>query len=387
MNRLCSRLVCILVPGVLLVGLGGCSGDETRPRAITETRPASAEDLNPPRLGTAERFDMSSQMSQAHAGMDMGGAMGGASMAAGPSFTYELPEGWSELTPTQFRVVNLQVAGHEKGECYLTVLGGEGGGLLENINRWRRQMGQEPIDEAAAAQLPKKTLLGKEAVAVDIRGTYTGMRGDQSDADFALAGLLAVQPDTSYFLRMSGPATLVDAELAKFEQFAASLKVDEAATQAHAAAAAMPPASAEPAAAPFQWDAPAGWEKGPEKAMRLVTYLARAGTCECRAFVLQGEGGGVEANLNRWRQQMGQPALTADELAALPRKPVLGHEAVYIEITGAYTGMSGTATPGQMFLGLVCPLEGRSLFAIMVGPEADMAQEKDNFAAFCASLR
>lgn len=140
-------------------------------------------------------------------------------------------------------------------------------------------------------------------------------------------------------------------------------------------------------AASFHWDAPVGWEQGPEKPMRLVTYLTQGRSCEFRVYLLEGEGGGLEANLNRWRLQMGQTQLSADEIAALPRKTVLGRDAAYIEITGDYSGISGKATPGQMLLGLVCQLDGQSLLVVMNGPEAQMALERDNFAAFCASLR
>lgn len=359
---------------VLLLNLSYCGDGSNSRREITETRQADREKQAPPRMSTAERFGTGANP---HAGM--GGMGGTAAMAATSSsrYTWETPEGWEELPATQMRLANFRVAGDPNAECYLSVLGGEGGGLLANINRWRKQMDLEPMDEAALAALPRKPLLGKDAAYVALRGTYKGMQGDRSDADYMLVGLVSVQGGQSYFVRMTGPAAVIENETARFDAFCASLQEAPGASVAAAA----------PAAQGLQWDTPAGWEQAPAKPMRLVTYTARGGTCECRAFVLSGVAGGVDANINRWREQMNRPPLSTEELAALARWPVLGREAVYVEIQGDYTGMTGETQPGQLFLGVVAPYKDSTLFVIMVGPEAEMAQEKDNFAAFCKSMR
>ncbi|MBP8131524.1 MAG: hypothetical protein KA184_18240 [Candidatus Hydrogenedentes bacterium] len=366
---------CLIGAGALAVLLSYCSGGSVSRREITETRQADSHDLAPPRLSTAERFGTGANPHAAMGGMTGMDAMAGASAM---SFAWDTPEGWEELPPTQMRQANFRIAGDPATECYLSVLGGEGGGLLANINRWRGQMSFEPMDEAALAALPRKTLLGKEAAYVSMRGTYQGMQGDRNEADYMMLALAAVQGGQSYFVRLTGPASVVEQETARFEAFCESLR------EAQAGQAAEAPANG---AQGLQWDTPAGWEQAPARPMRLVTYTAHDGVCECRAFMLSGTAGGVDANINRWRDQMNQPPLSAEELAALPRWPILGREAVYVEIQGDYTGMSGATLPGQLFLGLVAPYKESTLFVIMVGPEAQMAQEKDNFAAFCKSMR
>lgn len=353
-------------------------------RTITQTREPAPEDLKPARRSLAERFGTAANPHGAMGGM---GAVAGGGMVSGPQYTYDVPDGWVDAPASAMRPVNLLVAGNPQAECYLSALNGDGGGLLANVNRWRKQMDLEPIDEAALAALPKTSLLGKEAVSVSLPGTFKGMSGDKSEAGYLLVGVLAVSPSQSYFLRMTGPAAVIEAELPKFEQLCASLKAGEEPAATAGAPAAGVNAAHGAHESVFQWDVPAGWTQGPDKPMRLATFTAQDDTCEFRIFALGGAAGGVEMNVNRWREQMGQPALTADQLAALPRWTVLGKEAVYVEIQGDYTGMSGDTQSDQTFLGLVCSLEGQTLFAIMVGPRNRMANETENFAAFCKSLR
>ena len=145
------------------------------------------------------------------------------------------------------------------------------------------------------------------------------------------------------------------------------------------------PAAGEEAAAGFAWDAPDAWQRQPDRAMRLATYTH--GTCECYITTLAGPAGGVAANINRWRRQMGQPPLSEEELAALPRLDVLGRAAPFVTIAGAYTGMSGEERPDSLMFGMVCPLDDETLFVKMLGPEAEMRAETGRFTAFCESLR
>lgn len=132
---------------------------------------------------------------------------------------------------------------------------------------------------------------------------------------------------------------------------------------------------------------PSGWTMGADRPMRLVTFTIddRENT-ECYTTVLAGSGGGLEANVNRWRGQMGQSPLTPGEVAALPTIQMLGRQAVLVEVKGEYTGMDGAAQPESMMLGAICALPTQTLFVKMSGPEAAVAAERENFVSFCESL-
>jgi len=89
-----------------------------------------------------------------------------------PALAYDLPDGWVDAPLTEMRRVNVLIAGHPDGECYLIVIPG-GGSLLQNIDRWCQQMGQEPISDDAVHSLPPVAILGAEGVRFEIDGTYT----------------------------------------------------------------------------------------------------------------------------------------------------------------------------------------------------------------------
>jgi len=138
----------------------------------------------------------------------------------------------------------------------------------------------------------------------------------------------------------------------------------------------------------FTWELPEGWSQGPDSPMRLATFLIESDPlAECVLSTLHGDAGGVEANLDRWRSQMGQPPLTAEEIAALPRWPVLGADAAVVEAAGPYTSMGGGTIDDALLLGVVCPMEGRTFFVKMTGTRAALEAERERFKAFCLSLR
>ncbi len=130
----------------------------------------------------------------------------------------------------------------------------------------------------------------------------------------------------------------------------------------------------------LMWEVPAGWEEAGERPMRLVTFHPE-GTehTECFVTFLVGPAGGIVANVNRWRAQLGLGPLTEDNVAALPRLEMLGEEAVFVNIKD----LSGT----QEMYGVICPVPEGLLFVRMVGLVEEMEAERERFEAFCRSIQ
>lgn len=336
------------------------------------------------------------------------------------------PPGWTELPTTSLRLANFRVAGDERAECYLTSLAGEGGGLAGNVNRWRSQMSQAPLSAEEISLLPRVPWLGRQAVLLEIDGTWSGMSGSESGQDYRLVGLLLVDPAESRFLKMTGPREIVARETPAFRALADSFHAggpghdhgpaasagsgasttaapapaeaargtsvagsDPRGTDPHAgldphATGATPPANAPlpTSSANLSWNVPEGWIAGAQKSMREVTFLGGENlSVECYVALLSGDGGGLRANLDRWRQQFGREPLSDAELADLQRVPMLGAEARVIEVTRAEEG------PNDMVLGAVCLLPDRSVFVKMTGPRAQVTRQREAFLEFCRSLR
>ena len=93
-------------------------------------------------------------------------------------FDYEVPAGWEELPPTQFRIINLQVpAEPQPAQVSLTMLMGDGGGVRANIDRWRRQVGLAPMSQEEFLGLEERTMFDQPATYVELEGSYEGMDG------------------------------------------------------------------------------------------------------------------------------------------------------------------------------------------------------------------
>jgi hypothetical protein len=136
------------------------------------------------------------------------------------------------------------------------------------------------------------------------------------------------------------------------------------------------------------WQVPEGWREAPPRPVRIVTFhIGPDDRTECYVSSLAGDGGGVRANIDRWRGQMGAKPTTTEEFAALESVRILGVDAPLVEVHGGYQGMNGEQIADATMLGAVAPLEGRMLFVKLVGPSAVVAAERDAFLAFCKSLQ
>jgi len=377
-----------------VVGLGAavliasCGGGDTQ--EITETRTVTTSQGAPPLTGT------------------MPATMATPTPAA--AYTWTAPDSWEELPATSTRMANFKVDSATDAECYLTVLSGTGGGVEANVNRWRAQLSLEPYSPAEVAELPTLEVLGQDALLVEFEGTYTGMGGAENEAGYKLLGLILEDQGNAVFVKMTGPVEVVDREKDNFIAFCQSLEPAPAQTtmqlpEGHpeigpgnmpATAQAemqlpdghpeigdvqgLAPGTRDNTSVVQSWDAPDTWTQAPDKPMRIVTFtMGESGESECYVTSLSGPAGGVEANVNRWRRQMGKPPLDGPALAELPTVTVLGKPSPMIEITGDFSGMDG--------VGAICPLETETLFVKMTGPANEIQANKEQFVAFCESLK
>jgi hypothetical protein len=134
------------------------------------------------------------------------------------------------------------------------------------------------------------------------------------------------------------------------------------------------------------WTVPADWKEG-ELAQFLVAKYVIQGAGEAEAAVnvseLDGNGGGLVPNLNRWRKQLGQPAMAEEDAAKLPTIDASGAKAVLADFTGT-DARSGK--PARL-LGLVLPLNGQTWFYKLMGDPELVGQQKDALIKFVQSAQ
>jgi hypothetical protein len=135
----------------------------------------------------------------------------GASETAG-GFSFTMPAGWHKAPDRPARAFTLFAGAGEGLECYVTALGGDAGGTLANVNRWRGQFGLSPVNDQELAAMTTLQVLGRDAVLVECDG-----------AAGSLIGASCNGTDRSVFVKMTGPRDLVKAQRAAFLEFCASL--------------------------------------------------------------------------------------------------------------------------------------------------------------------
>ena len=148
----------------------------------------------------------------------------------------------------------------------------------------------------------------------------------------------------------------------------------------------------------LQFKPPAGWNaEQPSGSMRYAQYkLPRAeGDAADAALVVyyfgQGQGGPVEANLDRWIGQMQQPDGSSSKSKAKTENITVNKMPVtLLDVTGTYTESMGSAS-GQQIQGLarmraaVIETQKGAYYVKLVGPEKTVNRWDAGFMEFIKS--
>jgi len=129
------------------------------------------------------------------------------------------------------------------------------------------------------------------------------------------------------------------------------------------------------------WSAPPGWKAGEQKPMRAATYTVDDAECVVYFFG-QGQGGGVQANIDRWKGQFSQNGQPAEAKTA--KRTIHGLPVTTVDISGNYAGMGpmgGASAPkaGYRMLGAIVENPGGNLFLKFTGPVRTIAANEAKF--------
>jgi hypothetical protein len=150
--------------------------------------------------------------------------------------------------------------------------------------------------------------------------------------------------------------------------------------------------SQQPQKNPLTWTTPDGWKEAPADpsaaGMRLINLrFGPNAEGECYLSAMPGAAGGEKANIDRWRAQMGLPALSDGELAALPKKPFLKREALFVKLDGDFKPVGATVPQkGYRLIGLVQAAPEFTLFVKLTGPKELVEQNEAAFESFVQSI-
>jgi hypothetical protein len=135
-------------------------------------------------------------------------------------------------------------------------------------------------------------------------------------------------------------------------------------------------------AAGLKWTPPAGWKaESGARPMRVATYIVESAECAVYFFG-EGQGGGIQANLDRWKGQFQNPTDSKTGKRTIHGLPV-----TTIDVTGDYAGMGGgAAKSGYRLLGAIVEGPGGNIFFKFTGPAKTIAANQPKFELLLNSV-
>ena len=133
-----------------------------------------------------------------------------------PRLQWKAPEGWTEVPPSSMRYASFSAPGDDGGKIDISVVTfpGDGGSDVDNINRWRGQMGLSPVDaNSVTSQIaPLKT--------GDTTFSTTDIAGDKTRTIAAWTR----RDGRVWFFKATGPSASVEKEKTNFVKFIESVR-------------------------------------------------------------------------------------------------------------------------------------------------------------------
>jgi len=137
--------------------------------------------------------------------------------------TWTVPADWKEGQLAQFLVAKFIIGnGDATAAVNVSSLAGDGGGELANLNRWRGQLGLEPMTtEISPPRIgpPGASVQATGVLTVDYTGTDA-----RTGKPARLVGSIVPQNGQTWFYKLMGDPAVVDAQKEAFIQFVQSAK-------------------------------------------------------------------------------------------------------------------------------------------------------------------
>jgi hypothetical protein len=133
-------------------------------------------------------------------------------------FMFEVPADWAPRKPLPaFSVAAYEVT--DANRRATITISSAGGGVVDNVVRWR---GQIELPPAKPAEIERDV---KAVQVAGLDGHYVDLANPQSKlANNRILGVIVPTPDATWFIKMAGPDSLVGAQKTNFETFVKSFK-------------------------------------------------------------------------------------------------------------------------------------------------------------------
>jgi hypothetical protein len=129
---------------------------------------------------------------------------------------WKVPNNWKTAPVTSMRYASFSVPGQngEAADVSVVDLPGEAGSDLDNVNRWRGQIGLPPVEDS-----------GLQSLIAGLKGTNDEFRTvDMAGPKARTLAAWVRQDGHTWFFKLSGPNQLVEGEKGKFAEFLQSVQ-------------------------------------------------------------------------------------------------------------------------------------------------------------------
>jgi hypothetical protein len=224
---------------------------------------------------------------------------------------FKLPEGWKQQREKGF----LHSSISKEGLKTVITISKASGKLLDNVNRWNRQLGNSSqITEQYLAQISQKQNVngrfgililltkqeGKQAIANDVANSIENPHGHQGNPHAGTPtiddpmGIRIAFTDIkglTWYIKMMGSANTLIREKNNFETFVKSFNFDQE----------------KPT-----WTLPSTWTE--EAGTGMIVASFNVAGAKITLIPIPTGGGDLTSNVNRWRTQLALPAISTEEI-------------------------------------------------------------------------
>lgn len=303
-----------------------------------------------------------------------------------PHAHWSAPSDWKEQPGSGIRLATFVIPGPEGRQAELSVipLPGVTDIKLESLNIWRRELGLPPLTEAELPTVSSPVTVGSASGELF---EFVGTNAPPAEVQPATLGAIATAEGATWFFKMTGPASIVMSQKEPFQKFLASVEMHGAGAHGSpvASASPAPPTLAPPSQRPDvpDWQPPAHWQEQPATSMRLATFQitgSEGDAADLSVTKFPGTAGGLVANVNRWRQQIGLAPLNPAELEqALAPLDAQGAEGKLVDMT--------STDQNTRVIAAIVPREDFTWFYKLTGSPSLLEKEKAAFVKFVESAR
>jgi hypothetical protein len=301
--------------------------------------------------------------------------------------TWTTPPGWTSVPPSEMRVASFKVPGEggHAADVSVVPLPGMAGGDFANVNRWRGQVGlPAATDDALQNSAQNVETGGQPANLYDLSG-----QNPSTSHSTRILAVIQHRDGTTWFIKMTGDAGFVEQQKSTFITFLQSLDFGSQKLQAqlppgHPDISSLPASSTQDAASTLpNWSVPSGWQPvsaGQFLVAKFKINGVNGATADVNVSSSSGDGGGLAANVNRWRGQLGLPPM--DEISTMTFE-VSGGQAQLVDLSSKDVE---TGKPSEI-VGVVVTLSGQTWFYKLMGDPSVVTAQKDAFTQFVKGVQ